>query len=221
MAGFLSKIFGGGKKKSEAIAVIEETLQGVIEKSNLELSFDVKDADDDGVYQVEIFGSDEDLIKDREGQLLDAFQLYMTRVLQHQLPEERVNIEFDCNGFREEINQELIDLAEKLKDIALTKKKSVYFRALPPKERKVVHQYLADDERVKSRSIGEGLYKKIKIFPADMKQSGGNGGGGGRRGNRGRNNRRDRNNGDRNGNRQHQNSSKNVDSESSAETVQA
>jgi spoIIIJ-associated protein len=71
----------------------------------------------------------------------------------------------DCNGFRQESNQALVDLAEKLKGIALEKGKSVYFRALPPKDRKIIHQYLAGDPRVKSRSIGDGLYKKIKIYP--------------------------------------------------------
>ena len=58
-----------------------------------------------------------------------------------------------------------MDLADKLKGIALEKGKSVYFRALPPKDRKVIHQYLANDQRVKSRSIGDGLFKKIKIYP--------------------------------------------------------
>ncbi|MCB0415883.1 MAG: hypothetical protein KDD50_16215, partial [Bdellovibrionales bacterium] len=69
------------------------------------------------------------------------------------------------DGFRQEANDELIKLAEKLKGIALKKKKSVYFRALPPKDRKIIHQYLAEDGRVKSQSVGDGLYKKIKIFP--------------------------------------------------------
>ena len=39
-------------------------------------------------------------------------------------------------------------------------------RALAPKDRKTVHQHLAGDERVRSRSIGEGLFKKVKIYPA-------------------------------------------------------
>lgn len=173
MAGFLSKIFGGGKKKSDAQAVIEEHLEAIIEKADLELSFDVKDGDKDNSYVVELFGEDEELLKEKEAQLLDSFQLLMTRILQHQLPEERVNVEFDCNGYREEANQELVELAEKLKGIAISKKKSVYFRALPQKERKVVHQYLADDERVRSRSIGDGLFKKIKIYPAGGGQKGG------------------------------------------------
>jgi spoIIIJ-associated protein len=56
-------------------------------------------------------------------------------------------------------------LADKLKGIAIDKGKSVYFRALPPKDRKLIHQYLAEDGRVKSRSVGEGHFKKIKIYP--------------------------------------------------------
>jgi spoIIIJ-associated protein len=72
----------------------------------------------------------------------------------------------DCNGYREESEAALIERAEHLKKIAIEQGKSVYYRALPPKERKVVHQYLAQDGRVKSRSLGDGLYKKIKIYPA-------------------------------------------------------
>jgi spoIIIJ-associated protein len=49
--------------------------------------------------------------------------------------------------------------------MALEQGRSVYYRALPPKERKIVHQYLAQDPRIKSRSLGDGLYKKIKIYP--------------------------------------------------------
>ena len=79
---------------------------------------------------------------------------------------DSLNVNLDCANFREQANEALIALAEKLKGIALDKGKSVYFRALPPKDRKVIHQYLAEDGRVKSRSIGEGHFKKIKIYPA-------------------------------------------------------
>lgn len=114
---------------------------------------------------VEITGADEALLTEKEGALLDAFQLFIKRVLQHQLPDARVNVNFDCKNFREESNKSLVELAEKLKEKALEQGRSVYLRALPPKDRKIVHQYLANDERVRSRSVGDGLYKKIKIYP--------------------------------------------------------
>lgn len=170
MAGFFSKIFGGGKKKdgpAEVESLIESTIQGIIDRADFNLKFSLThtEENEEPVVIINFDGPDEDLLKDREGQLIDSFQLLIKRVLQHHLPDDRTNILVDCNGYREESNQALIDLAEKLKGIALEKGKSVYFRALPPKDRKVIHQHLANDQRVKSRSVGDGLYKKIKVYP--------------------------------------------------------
>lgn len=170
MTGFFGRIFGGKRKEGGQVSdLISEIVEGLMEKGAFDLNFDINSGEDDkGQPQVvvEFSGDDEDLLKDKEGQMIDAIQLFLQRVVQHHFPEDRTNIVIDCNGFREESNQALIDLAEKLKGIALEKGKSVYFRALPPKDRKIVHQYLASDERVRSRSIGDGLFKKIKIYPA-------------------------------------------------------
>lgn len=174
MGGFFSKLFGGGNKKPTGAAqvekLIEDTLEGILVKGGFKLNFSLThtEENDEPVVIINFEGEDEELLKDREGQLIDSFQLYLKRVIQHHLPEDRTNIVVDSNGYREESSQALVELAEKLKSIALEKGKSVYFRALPPKDRKVVHQYLAADQRVKSRSIGDGLYKKIKIYPAKL-----------------------------------------------------
>lgn len=165
MTGLFGKLFGKKKKDvSGPEAMVENLVKNLIELSRLELSFDVKPMDE-GFINIDIFGNDEELLTSKEGQLLDALQLYVRRAVQHQLPDQNINVNLDCSNFREQANEALIALAEKLKGIALTKGKSVYFRALPPKDRKVIHQYLADDGRVKSRSIGEGHFKKIKIYP--------------------------------------------------------
>ncbi len=171
MTGFLSRIFRGKKKEGDSKIedLVRSTMDGLIERGNFDLAFEIAYEDDEqGLPQmfVEMSGSDDVLLKDKEGQMIDAIQLFLQRVVQHNFPDDKTNIFIDCNGFREESNQALIELAEKLKGIALEKGKSVYFRALPPKDRKVVHQYLASDERVRSRSIGDGLFKKIKIYPA-------------------------------------------------------
>lgn len=177
MSGLLSRLFGGNKKKSNGespvIELLQTTVAGLLEKANFDLTFElVEKKDDRGESQVtvEFSGPDEEILKDKEGQMIDAIQLFLKRVVQHNFPEDRTNIEIDCNGYQEESSQALVELAEKLKGIALEKGKSVYFRALPPKDRKVIHQYLANDDRVKSRSVGEGLFKKIKIYPVKNQQ---------------------------------------------------
>jgi spoIIIJ-associated protein len=177
MSGFFSKIFGGKKKSesSEVESLVQTTVEGLVEKAGFNLQFEIQaGTDDQGEPQlvIEFSGVDEEILKDKEGQMIDAIQLFIKRVIQHHFPEDRTNVVIDCNGYREESSQALVELAEKLKGIALEKGKSVYFRALPPKDRKIIHQYLAGDERVKSRSIGDGLYKKIKIYPV---KSGGRG----------------------------------------------
>jgi spoIIIJ-associated protein len=169
MKAFLGKLFGGKKNENEAQTLpdlVADVLDQVIALSGLAVAFDLSENPDTNEINVELHGEDEALLVEKEGQLLDAIQLYLKRVGQHQMPDERVNIMVDCNNYRDSANQSLIELAEKLKGIAVNKGKPVYFRALPPRDRKVVHQYLAEDGVVKSRSVGDGLYKKIKIYPA-------------------------------------------------------
>lgn len=169
---FFKKLFGGGRSKGgggDVENLVRENLEGLIEKAGFDLSFEVRtDEEGDGfqVVSVNLSGPDEEVMKDRKGQVIDAIQLYLKRVVQHHFPEDKTSIVVDCGGYREESEAALIERAENLKTIAIEQGKSVYYRALPPKDRKVVHQYLAKDPRVKSRSLGEGLYKKIKIYPA-------------------------------------------------------
>lgn len=183
MSGFFSKIFGGKKKDSSAavsarsaggsaVSLVETTMQGLIERALLDLSFEVRTETNGETEEitVELSGADQEILTEKDGALLDAFQLFFKRVLQHQMPDARVNVGFDCNGFREELSKGLIDIADGLKEKCLSQGRAVYLRALPPKDRKIVHQYLANDERVRSRSVGDGLYKKIKIYP--VKQTG-------------------------------------------------
>jgi len=168
--GFFSKLFGGkGKSENNEVeTLVVKALEGILEKGNFELTFELTFDEDNGqkTLAVELNGADEELLKDKKGQLLDAIQLLLKRVVQHNLPEDKTSITVDCGGYRDESANALIERAENLKMICIERGKSVYYRALPPKDRKVVHQYLAKDPRVKSRSLGDGLYKKIKIYPA-------------------------------------------------------
>ena len=174
MTGFLEKIFGSKKQKGEEVpSLVEDVLTALIDKSGLQLSFDIDIDEETKDLFVNLYGEDEEMLTAKEGLLLDSLQLFIRRVIQHQFPDEKGNINLDCSNFREQAEAALISLADKLKDIALAKNKTVYFRALPPKDRKVIHQYLAEDGRVKSRSIGEGHFKKIKIFPAKAGDNGG------------------------------------------------
>lgn len=172
MSGFFSKIFGRKKTSIESpvVNLLEDVLDGLFSRAGLDLQSNItsEGAGDSEVVRVNLSGADSSLLVEREGVLLDSIQLFVKRTIQHQLPDARAMVDFDCDGYREEANKGLIDLADKLKEKALEQGRSVYLRALSPKDRKVVHQHLASDHRVKSRSIGDGLYKKIKIYPIKL-----------------------------------------------------
>lgn len=169
---FLKKLFGSKSADTEAVAVVEETLKGLFESGGFDLEYSIVSSTDEEI-QIEMSGADEQRLTEKDGALLDAIQFLLKRVLQHRVQGSRIEVTLDVNGFRDENSQSLIDLAERMKEMVLEKRKPVYLKALPPKDRKVIHQYLAEDTRVKSRSVGDGHYKRIKIFPV--------GAGGGRR----------------------------------------
>ncbi len=178
MSGFFSKLFGNNKSAngssqnsgggSEAVAMVEQTIAGVVERAGFALEFTVESQVNGEIEDivVQFTGDDEDMMTAENGEMLDSFQLFAKRVLQHKLPEARVEVHTDASGFRERATQSLVDLTDKLKDKCLESGKSQYMRPLAPKDRKTVHQHLATDERVRSRSIGEGHFKKVKIYPA-------------------------------------------------------
>lgn len=170
MAGFLKKLFGGSSHKNKSgnfFGFLEDKVDVFIKKAGLSLSFDLKVSPEEDEVLLDFFGEDEELLREQEGRLLDAIQLFFRRFLQNAYPDKKILVTTDNRGFRSETEQALLELADKLKQLVLKKKKPVYFRALPPRERKLVHQFLSEDKRIKSRSVGEGLYKKVKIFLVD------------------------------------------------------
>lgn len=57
----------------------------------------------------------------------------------------------------------LIALADKLKEELYTKNAPVLMKALSPAERRIVHQHLSEDPKIKTSSIGDGRFKQIEI----------------------------------------------------------
>ncbi len=169
----LGRLFGVGEKKVKGPKnLIEQVLNGLIEKAGFDLSFDIEEiqGQENETFKVSLYGEDEGLLIQKDAMLLDALQLFVKRALQNQFSEQIVNVQFDSNDYRAKENENLEAMIDKLKEKVLSQGKPVYVKALAPKERRVVHQFLARDERIRSKSIGDGHYKKIKIFSASAKQ---------------------------------------------------
>ena len=158
-------LFGG--KKHSPKKEIEDILSEFLKKGNLSLSFQVSEKGEEDLY-VDIFGEDEGLLKTRDGRLLQAFQTYFLCAVKKRFPEFKGRLVTDSGDFWEEKRQKLLSLAESLAERAVRTGRAVFLKkALPSRERRMVHERLSADKRVKSLSDGEGFLKNIKIVPVD------------------------------------------------------
>ena len=99
----------------------------------------------------------------RDGSVLDAIQ-YLLRKMITQRYTEKIVLSLDAGTYREDRQKELealaLSMAAKVKETG----KSQIMSALNPAERRIVHVTLQDDSAIRSASIGEGLFKKVRIY---------------------------------------------------------
>jgi len=105
----------------------------------------------------------QDAIIGQDGRTLDSLQ-YLVRKMESRYLPERMPLYLDVGDYRQrrkvELRQQALDIAELVKDTGKTKA----IPALNPSERRIVHMALQDDKKVRSRSVGEGLFKKVLIY---------------------------------------------------------
>lgn len=167
---FFKKLFGSDSKENlDGRGFVELTVNTLIEKGGWEIEATVtqENLNDQVKIQVDFMGPDENLFSDKGGQYLEAIQTFLKRALQNRFPEDKSLITVDCAGFSEKNQKDLEQLADKLRKSVLQKGRPVFCRALPPKDRKIIHQYLSSDSRIKTKSVGVGNFKKIKIYLAN------------------------------------------------------
>ena len=139
------------------------------------LSCDVEVLKEKGRVYIDLYGKDEDFLIEQHGRLLHSLQIYLSCVLQNRLKtEDAFQIIVDSQGYMEHFEQDLMNLANRLKREALKRKRPVMMkRPLNAFYRRKVHQDLTKDGRVETRSIGEGAFKKIRISPVRRKHDDG------------------------------------------------
>lgn len=119
-----------------------------------------------------VIGDFEEDLTGQEGKILDSLQ-YLLRKITARKISERLRIAIDVGDFREKRQDELEDQARKLAVLVKEDGKTQMIPSLNPSERRVVHMTLQDDKDIRSRSVGEGLFKKILIYKPGKPNSGG------------------------------------------------
>lgn len=105
----------------------------------------------------------ESAIAGQDGRVLDSLQYLLRKMMSRELPDSII-LNLDVGDYRttrlEELKSRALELVEQVKETGKTQA----IPALNPSERRVIHLLLQGEKAVRSRSVGDGLFKKILIF---------------------------------------------------------
>jgi spoIIIJ-associated protein len=119
-----------------------------------------------------ITGGFEEALTGQDGKTLDSLQYLLRKIIARKIS-DRLRLSIDIGDFRERRQQELAEKAVELARMVKEDGKTQIIAALNPSERRVVHMTLQEDKEIRSRSVGEGLFKKILIYKPGKGKKGG------------------------------------------------
>ncbi len=167
--------------KPESVEVVRQQLEELLKLMGF--PSEVTAELDGGTVRCKVGEEHEEALTGQEGKIIDSLQ-YILRKLAARKVEEKIRLSIDIGQFREKRKVELVARAKELAELVKEDGKTQAIPPLNPSERRVVHVALQDDKDIRSRSVGDGLFKKILIYkPGKGKKPGANKRGGrGRRG---------------------------------------
>jgi spoIIIJ-associated protein len=119
--------------------------------------------EEEGVI-LEISGDSSGLLIGRRGQMLDALEYIVNRIVaRDEASTPRVSI--DSENYRARRRSALEDLALRMAIQAKKKRRQVTLNPMSPRDRRIVHLVLQDDRTLTTRSSGKGYYRKLIIIP--------------------------------------------------------
>ncbi len=113
---------------------------------------------------LDMAGEGSGLIIGKRGQTLDSLQFILNRII-NKSRQEPYYITLDTEGYRQRHVSYLRSLALKMGEKARRTGQSISLEKMNPYDRRIIHLALKNEKDVNTRSIGEGVYKKVLIVP--------------------------------------------------------
>ncbi|MGE8204777.1 RNA-binding cell elongation regulator Jag/EloR [Heyndrickxia sp. NPDC080065] len=110
------------------------------------------------------------LLIGKRGQTLNSLQL-LTQLIANRYTNHFLNITLDAENYRHRRESSLIQLAERLAEKAVYTKKPVTLEAMPSFERKIIHNTLSKNKKIKTHSEGEEPNRYLVIHPVEKNPS--------------------------------------------------
>jgi spoIIIJ-associated protein len=172
-------LFGLGVRKAKIKAALkeeprmallplaQETLEGLLERMREHGKVSGRQEEDRIILNIET--DDAGLLIGKQGQTLEALQYLISKILAKK-SRRKVRVSIDVESYRARHDEALVHLALKNGDKVKRSGKPVTLNPMNPHDRRIVHLTLQGDKELRTMSRGEGLYKKVIIYPAKKKE---------------------------------------------------
>ena len=150
------------RKKNDTVDNIREFLENVFSAMNMEVTIDIKKAEDDKVYEVELSGKEMGLLIGKRGQTLDSLQ-YLTNLAVNKHSDGYIKVKLDTEDYRQRRKDTLENLAKNIAYKVKRTKRPVSLEPMNPFERRVIHSALQGDRYVETHSEREEPFRHVVV----------------------------------------------------------
>ena len=151
------------RKKESTIDKMQEFLQAVLDKMQIEARPVIELNEEEKVYSINIEGEDTGDLIGKRGQTLDALQ-YLTSILANKDSKDYYRVKMDTKNYRERRQKTLENLAKNIASKVKKTKRKVVLEPMNPYERGIIHSYLQNDKYVTTKSEGEEPNRKVVVY---------------------------------------------------------
>lgn len=144
----------------EAKKKIETFLKDLFAKLEIDLAIAMKY--EEHLLKIDINGEKAGLIIGYRGETLDALQVLISTII-NKGKETHIKVLLDAENYRKKRTKTLEELALKIANTVISKRKSFALEPMVAFERKVIHETLQNHPKVKTLSTGEEPYRKVVI----------------------------------------------------------
>lgn len=109
-------------------------------------------------------GGNTGILIGRKGQTLEAMQFLADKIVNRK-SEARVRVKVDIEGYMETRKANLKQLAFKMAEKAKKTGRPATINQMSGQDRRIIHLTLKDDSKVRTRSKGDGYYRRLVILP--------------------------------------------------------
>ena len=151
----------------EWVEIARELTQGMLQRLGIES--EVEGSIREEQLHVEIKSDEGGILIGKHGRTLDSLQVLLNRMVIKKI-KEPIRIVLDVDGYKNRRAESLKKMAGRLGERVKKTGKAVTIGAFNAHDRRIIHLAFKDDIAVKTESLGEGDWKKIKIIPTQQNE---------------------------------------------------